>query len=169
MTIGLQALGCILGINVQLFERVQNLSVDWNVVVPDDDAFGSLSVFIVYDHPGVLPDLGYGVPMVRVHRDKLANEIAARFRNTFMHLEFALQNLVVEVVGVLIVFEGEIATEHGEKYHSSRPDVDFNWLVAKTLKHFRGCVARGTTGSLQQIIFLVGVREAEIHDFNIFF
>lgn len=79
----------------------------------------------------------------------------------------ACQNFLVKESRVWI-FEGQIPAEKRKHDDPEAPDVHWKSFVSLSCNHFWGSVARRATGRFEQLPFLVNVREAEIHNFNVF-
>ena len=75
MAVCLDAVFGVLEVVVIGFEGIEDGVVDWDFVVADDDAVGDAAIGAIDGHPGVLSDLAYGVSLLWVDADDLANEV----------------------------------------------------------------------------------------------
>jgi len=162
----IQALRRIVFLEAIALEVAKQGGLDGNLILPDDQTltFAHRLVGLV---PGVLFDLRRCQPLVRVRLQNLINEVDALWGEPFGHLKLAAQDLLVQL-GSRLVFEGQVARDHGEQNDTAGPDVHARAIVLQAVDHFRRRVTGRSARCLQHLVLLVGVAEAEIDQSNVF-
>lgn len=83
------------------------------------------------------------------------------------HSELAFLNFIIQSV-YIFVFEWQVATVHSVENDTTRPDIDFTWIIFELGYHLGSCVARRPTGCLQQVPLLEEVAQTKVSNFNLF-
>lgn len=87
----------------------------------------------------------YSIPSrwIRVQdfRDQVFAVVAQKLRKR----EVGLQDFLIELLGIL-VFKGEISTDHGEKNDAAAPQISPETKVSFTFDHLRRSITRTSTG-----------------------
>lgn len=96
------------------------------------------------------------VSLLRVCVENALHEISTAVTYEFGDEEVATENLFVEF-GCVGVFEGKVAADKSKEDDACRPDVHVGSVVLLAGNHFRSCVARGATGSFEELTSFVCV------------
>lgn len=116
-----------------------------------DGAFGRTVAGV----PGVAADVQDGETLGRVGFQDALDKTLAVLGEEVREQELAMDDLLIEIGGVLVI-EGEVATDEGEEDDASAPEVNHEGIVLLALDHFGGGIAGGPAGCLE-VLVVVGV------------
>ena len=66
-----------------------------------------------------------------------------------------------------MILKGKVTADHGIQNYSTRPDVCPKPMVSLSSDHFWGGIAWTSTGSLELLVLLVEVAEAEVDELDV--
>ena len=116
--------------------------------------------------PGVLANLLYSITLVRFRLKDLRDKVRAVGRKKPWQFIVSSHDLFVQIRG-LRVLKGQESAHHGVQDDTTAPNVALNSNVLLSSNHFRSCIARRSTGCLEQAIrWVVDVTETEIDNFE---
>lgn len=95
-----------------------------------------LGLWLVQLVPGVGSDLANGDAVFGVGDEDLGNHILGFGREEVREVELGVEYFFVEFGG-LLVFVGEVATEHGVEDHSATPEVTHQTMVLLPSDHLQ--------------------------------
>lgn len=151
-----------------LFYLRDNLLVNWNFVVVDNDSLRNVHVSLIEFEPGMAFDLRNRVPRLWIDVQNSPNQVAGFMRDERRNGIFSLNDPLVQYLGVVVV-EGKIPTEESEQNHSRRPNVHGKSFVLQSFDHFWSCITRRPTGSAEERLILIEIREAEVDYLDVHF
>ena len=137
-----------------LLEHVEELGDDGDAVFADDYALhldGADSRV-----PVMLTNVSYRDTLSRICVENLFNKIFAVYGERRWDCEVASKNLLIQFICVR-VFKGQEAAGHGVEDDAAGPDIRSESVILLTGNHFRSCIARASTGSLQKASLSVGI------------
>lgn len=112
------------------------------------------------------PDIFNRVPFYRVSIEHLFQHIPRIITDLLRTVVLSSEYLLVEC-GSIGVFEGQVAADHGEEDDAAGPDVDVDAVLGLAGHHFRRGLAGTAAGCLQHLALFLGVRQAEVHYFDV--
>lgn len=148
---------------VVLFEQLEDFRNHGDDVAAHDDALLLVRLNLVVPRMG--SDVFDGEPLGGIRVQNQIDQVFGLLAEETGHFVVGLQDFLVELLSVLVL-EWEITTHHGIKYNATAPNVSTKPEVFFALDHFRSCVTRTTTGSLEPLVLLVKVAQAEVDDFD---
>jgi len=110
------------------------------------------------------PNLGDAHALAGVDIEHAVQEGPCLLGHIGRNLEVPPHDLVVKGLRVRIV-EGQVPTQQGEQNDARRPNVRLQRVVLQSGDHFWRGVAGRPAGRLEHLVFLIRVRQSEVHDF----
>jgi hypothetical protein len=117
--------------------------------------------------PGMSPNHGNGETFGGIRGQKTCDQILDAVTYESWRMIVCCQNLFVEGSRVLIL-KRQISTNQGKEDDTATPQITQRRHIAMPRDHFRSCIARRTTCSLEFLPIPVHVAQSEVHYLNVF-
>ena len=141
-----------------------DLHIYWYRVLTNVDAMILFNLGLLI--PRVTSDSLDIKPFLWVCAQNLPYQVLTRITDKFWDLILSIENLMVKFVG-LGVLERQEATNHCIYDNSTTPHISRETIIFLTGNHLWGCIARTSTGSLEQLPWLVSITETKINNLDV--
>lgn len=152
---------CLVALEAVLVEHADDGLLERYLVLADDEPAVVDHGLVGFAVPLVRRDVLRGVARLRVHVEYFLDELSAVVANPVGNFELAVNDLLVEYVGVLVL-EGQVAADHGKQDDSAGPDVYLGPMIGLATDHLWRRIARRTTSSSQRFVASISVRQAKV-------
>lgn len=144
-------------------KQLHDVAVDRNVVLAYDDPTFLLWLDLIV--PGVVSDIFNGKALSGVRIKDHGDQVLGIVRKKAGHLVVCLEDLLVQLFGVLI-FEWQVSADHCVQDYSAAPDVSSKSQVLLALDHLWCSVARTAASCLEAFSLVVKVAQAKVDNFD---